>query len=84
MINKQEGLIIIGGAEDKKGDKRILQEVCKHIEKHSELLLVVTVATEKPTEVGNEYSNLFNSMGIEHLSILHVENREDALNAENI
>lgn len=84
VINTQEGLIIIGGAEDKKGDKKILQEVCAHIEKSSELLLIVTVATEKPTEVGNEYTNLFSDMGIKHLSILHVENREDALKAENI
>lgn len=84
VINTQEGLIIIGGAEDKKGDKNILREVCAHIEKHSDLLVIVTVATEKPTEVGNEYSGLFHSMGIEHIGILHVENREDALNAENI
>ena len=84
VVNKQEGLIIIGGAEDKKGDKRILQEVCAHIEKHSELLVIVTVATEKPAEVGNEYSNLFRSMGIEHLGVLHVGNREDALNNVNI
>ena len=84
VINTQEGLIIIGGAEDKKGDKSILQEVCTHIENQSDLLVIVTVATEKPTEVGNEYSNLFQSMGIKQLGILHVENREDALNAENI
>jgi cyanophycinase len=84
VINTQEGLIIIGGAEDKKGDKNILKEVCGHMEKHSDLLVIVTVATEKPTEVGNEYSCLFHSMGIEHIGILRVEDREDALNAENI
>ena len=84
VINVQEGLIIIGGAEDKKGDKKILQEVCAHIEKISQLLVIVTVATEKPIEVGNEYSNLFHSMGIVNLSILHVQNREDALKIENV
>ena len=56
MNNAQENLIIIGGAEDKKGDKKILEEVCAHIEKISQLLVIVTVATEKPVEVGNEYS----------------------------
>ncbi len=80
----QEGLIIIGGAEDKKGNKTILQEVCAHIEEQSQLLVIVTVATEKPVEVGNEYSNIFHDMGISNVGILNVENREDALKAENV
>jgi cyanophycinase len=80
----QEGLIIIGGAEDKKGDKKILQEVCAHIEKQGQLLVIATVATEKPVEVGNEYSGIFHDMGINDLAILNVENREDALKAENV
>lgn len=80
----QEGLIIIGGAEDKKGDKKILQEVCAHIEKESQLLLIATVATEKPREVGNEYSDIFRNMGIKNLRILDVENRKDALKTENV
>jgi cyanophycinase len=84
VINKAEGLIIIGGAEDKKGDKKILKEVCEHIEKESELLVIVTVATEKPLEVGIEYTDLFHSMGIKNVGVLHVANREDALNSKNI
>lgn len=84
VINIQEGLIIIGGAEDKKGEKKILQEVCGHIEKESQLLVIVTVATEKPIEVGNEYSNIFHNMGIKNISVLDVENRQDALKTENL
>lgn len=84
VINMQEGLIIIGGAEDKKGDKKILQEVCAHIEKETQNLVVVTVATEKPIEVGNDYSNIFHSLGIKNLKVLNVESREDALKAENV
>ena len=63
MTNLLEGLIIIGGAEDKKGDKIILHEVCAHIKKESQLLVIVTVATQLPIEVGNEYSNIFYNMG---------------------
>ncbi len=84
MINVKEGLIIIGGAEDKKGDKKILQEVCAHIEKVSQLLVIVTVATEKPVEVGNEYSDIFYNMGINNVSTLDVKKREDALKIENV
>ena len=84
VTNIKESLIIIGGAEDKKGEKRILEEVCEHIEKESELLLIATVATEKPVEVGNEYSSIFHNMGVDNIGILNVESREDALKAENI
>jgi cyanophycinase len=84
VINAQEGLIIIGGAEDKKGDKKILAEVCDHIDKESQLLVIATVATEKPVEVGSEYTDIFESMGIKNIRVLDVENREDALKNENI
>lgn len=84
MTNTQEGLIIIGGAEDKKGEKKILEEVCAHLEKESELLVIVTVATEKPIEVGNEYSDIFHNMGIMNVNSLDVKNREEALKIENI
>lgn len=80
----QEGLIIIGGAEDKKGEKRILKEVCAHIEKDNQLLVIVTVATELPVEVGREYSNIFHELGIVNLSVLDVRTREDALKDENV
>ena len=78
-----EGLIIIGGAEDKKGEKKILQEVCSHIDKEKELLVIATVATEDPVEVGKNYSNIFHSMGIKKISVLNVENRGDALKTQN-
>ncbi len=84
MITMQEGLIIIGGAEDKKGDKKILNDVCQHIDKESQLLVIATVATEKPIEVGNEYSGIFHNMGIKNVGVLDVENREDALKIENV
>ena len=84
MTNIQEGLIIIGGAEDKKGDKNILKEVCAHIEKESQLLVIVTVATEKPVEVGSEYSYIFQNMGIDNISVLDVKSRGDALKIQNV
>ncbi|MBU3181097.1 cyanophycinase [Clostridium psychrophilum] len=84
MSNTLEGLIIIGGAEDKKGEKKILQEVCAHIEKESQLLVIVTVATQLPIEVGNEYSNIFYKLGIKNLRVLDVANRQDALKSENV
>ncbi len=55
----QGNLIIIGGAEDKKDGKDILKEVCKKIDKDKEELLIATVASELPEELGEEYTNIF-------------------------
>ena len=83
-MTEHEGLIIIGGAEDKKGEKIILKEVCEHIDKMNQLLVIITVATEKPFEVGNEYRNIFNSLDVKNIELLDVENRENAQKQENI
>ncbi|MGH4140903.1 cyanophycinase [Clostridium sp.] len=83
-INIQEGLIIIGGAEDKKGDKKILKEVSLHINLENHLLVIVTVATELPVEVGNDYTNIFHELGIVNIRVLDVRNRADALKTENV
>ncbi len=59
----QGNLIIIGGAEDKKNGKDILKEVCKKIDKEKEELLIATVASELPEELGEEYTNIFKNLG---------------------
>ena len=77
-------LIIIGGAEDKKGEKVILKKVCSNIDMDKDELVVVTVATEYPKEVGEEYRQIFNRLGVKKVSILHVLEREDAYEPNNI
>lgn len=44
-------LIIIGGAEDKKGDKEILKRVAKYIDTKNEKLIIATIATQYPEKV---------------------------------
>ena len=52
MSEKVSGnLIIIGGAEDKKGDKEILKRVAKYIDPEKEKLIIATIATEYPETV---------------------------------
>lgn len=77
-------LIIIGGAEDKKGKMEILQEVCSKINKEKDELIIATVATEHPQEVGAEYNNIFKNMNVRNVSILNVESREDAVRQDNL
>ncbi|WP_432432689.1 cyanophycinase [Clostridium swellfunianum] len=77
-------LIIIGGAEDKKGEKEILKEVCSKIDKEREELVIATVATDLPKEVGAEYKMIFEKLGVRNISILNVEDRKDAFENHNV
>ena len=48
-------LVVIGGAEDKKGRKKILNEVCNLINKDKDTLLVATIASEVQGEMEDIY-----------------------------
>ena len=73
-------LIIIGGKEDKKKDKKILQEVARRA--GSGKLVVATVATDVPDEVWQEYRKLFSDLGVRKIEHLDIRNRADALSEE--
>lgn len=77
-------LIIIGGAEDKKGGKNILKEVCSKIDKENDELVIATIATQLPKEVGAEYRNIFESLGVTNINILDIQDRKDACERHNI
>jgi cyanophycinase len=82
---KLEGnLIIIGGAEDKKGEKQILKEVCSKLDRENEELVIATVATELPEEVGKEYTKIFRNLGVKKISILDIQSREHGYEQKNI
>ena len=48
-------LIIIGGAEDKVGDKEILKKVVSYINKEKDMILIATIATEYPEKSFKNY-----------------------------
>jgi len=70
-------LIVIGGHEDKEGEKRILNEVASRV--GSGKLVVATVATESPDDVWEEYEKLFRELGVKRIEHLDVREREEAL-----
>ncbi|MBU3203794.1 cyanophycinase [Clostridium algidicarnis] len=80
----KENLIIIGGAEDKKGNKEILRYVSSIINKSKDKLLIATVATESPKEVGESYNELFVDLGVKNVDILYVNSRKEATYKNNI
>lgn len=85
MSEKISGnLIIIGGAEDKEGDKEILKRVAKYIDSEKEKLVIATIATEYPEKSYKKYKKVFEGLGIINIDNLDISRREDAFKLENI
>lgn len=85
MSEKVSGnLIIIGGAEDKKGDKDILRRVTKYIDPEKERLIIATIATQYPEQSYQNYKEVFTKLGIKNIAKLDISTRDDAFNKENI
>jgi cyanophycinase len=76
VTNRQ--LVIIGGAEDKSGDCTILREFVRRAGGINAQIVVMTVATELPREVGDDYLRVFERLGVEDVRIIDTVEREDA------
>ncbi len=65
MVNESSGshLVVIGGAEDKKSECVILKEFVQLSHKAKARIVVMTVATDYPEEVGAEYKEVFKRLG---------------------
>ena len=85
MSEKIKGdLIIIGGAEDKEGDKEILKKVCNSINKDRDLILIATIATEYPEEAFKKYTKIFEGLGVKNIKGLNIKERSDSEEKKNI
>lgn len=82
--NKKGNLIIIGGAEDKYGESRILEEVVDIIGGEDAVVGIITTATQHPEEVGEEYRDVFLRLGVRDTDILNINSRDDANREENV
>lgn len=71
-------LVIIGGAEDKEGDCKVLREFVRRAGGTQARIVVMTVATELPREVGENYIRVFERLGAADVRIVDTVEREDA------
>jgi cyanophycinase len=69
-------LILIGGREDKRGDRIVLSEVARTA--GAGKLVIATVASEVPDLQWSTYSSIFREIGIEEVQHLSIDNREQA------
>lgn len=77
-------LVIIGGAEDKEGDCKILREFVRRSGGLQARIVIMTVATGLPGEVGTQYTNLFEGMGVESVKVLDNAKPEDASDPKSL
>ncbi|WP_407947631.1 cyanophycinase [Paradesulfitobacterium ferrireducens] len=76
-------LMIIGGAEDKEGECRILRHFVAEAGGRESRITVLTAATEYPRQVGAQYEQLFSRLGAKEVDVLDVCDRSQA-NSEGL
>jgi cyanophycinase len=75
-------LIIIGGGEDREGERVILREVARYL--NGGRLVLATVASHQPEGYFEVYQKAFADLGIEDLVELYVEDRAETLDPEKL
>src|SRR5919107_5991952 len=75
-------LIIIGGGEDREGERVILREVVKHLDGGK--LVLATVASHQPEGYFEAYQTAFADLGISDLVELYVKDRSETLDPEKL
>jgi len=68
-------LLIIGGKEDKEGDKVILRALAQHV--GSGKLVIAPLASEEPEAAWQTYEPLMRGLGVPHVYHLRIEDRSD-------
>jgi len=83
MQGKPRGnLIIIGGHEDKQGDRAILAEVARRARRGR--LLIITVATQQPEQLAKEYTTIFRDLDVKQVDVLDIRTRDQAGDEANV
>lgn len=77
MADAAGPLIIIGGHEDKEGERVILREVARHLAGRK--LVIATVASHEPEGYFESYQKAFAAIGVTNLEELYVEDRNESL-----
>ncbi|MBR0664469.1 cyanophycinase [Roseomonas hellenica] len=75
-------LVIIGGHEDKEGDRVILHEVARHL--RGGRLVIATVASHQPDGYFAAYREAFTAIGVTDLVELYVEERSETHDEEKL
>ena len=76
-------LLIVGGHEDKEGEKLILRAFVKKAGKTGKTV-VATLASEQPKQIFEEYESALRGLGMRHVHHLSIESREEAMSPSKL
>jgi len=75
-------LLVIGGAEDKYNERRILKKFLELAGGEKAEVLIVPVASDFPEFAADVYTQAFRNLGIAHPRVLRATSRQDVVNAD--
>lgn len=75
-------LLVIGGAEDKYNERRILKKFLKLAGKENAEVLIVPVASDYPEFAADVYTQAFRNLGVANPRVLRATSRQDVVNAD--
>ena len=75
-------LFLIGGAEDRKGDKRTLKYIVERT--NSANIVIIPTASAYPKEVDRCYTGTFFDLGVSAVQCLDIRHRNEADRSENL
>ncbi len=75
-------LVIIGGAEDKYNERRILRKFVSLAGEREARILIVPVASDFPEFSSDVYTQTFRKMGLQHVSVLRATSRQEVLDVD--
>lgn len=76
MADQSGPLLIIGGHEDKEGDRTILQTLARLLDGGK--LVIATIASKEPEGYFDSYREAFDGLGLTEMVELYVEERSDS------
>ncbi len=75
-------LVLIGGAEDRKGSKFVLKDLLDHTKASS--VVIIPTASAYPKDIHRDYENAFRDLGLRSIDCLDIRYKDEADRAENL
>ncbi|HKP85609.1 MAG TPA: cyanophycinase [Blastocatellia bacterium] len=75
-------LVIIGGAEDKYNERRLLRKFVELAGEQEARILIVPVASDYPEFSADVYTQTFRKLGLQHINVLRATSRQEVIDAD--
>jgi cyanophycinase len=79
---KKGYLFLIGGAEDRKGDKHVLKHLVEQTQPNN--IIIIPTASDYPKDVYRSYADAFRDLGIQEIEYLDIRYRDEVDREKNL